>query len=318
MKRDFQEEYQNYIESDMPDLWSRIEPNLKEKNERSETEEPKLKEEIREKEAIREKESIRESGDIRKEEEILESNGEKESGREKGKVLYFIKRAVPAAACLCALVIGIGVMRISKNNSADKSMFESASEEAADAGMAYEAETEAMDEGAAEEETALWDESFDDAAMNESAAPAETSQENREADNDEMAFSAEDIRTDTAKTEPAGRADMTQSKTEVTGEPEADVEDAVEIERAVLYKIAVASEEMQEMGYAYVYSFRLEDESSLKVYLTKEQCDDIEDKGIEIKRKESYSLSVCPFKSAEIDGNAQSGEGILKKIEKMP
>ena len=32
MKRDFQEEYQNYIESDMPDLWSRIEPNLKEKN----------------------------------------------------------------------------------------------------------------------------------------------------------------------------------------------------------------------------------------------------------------------------------------------
>ena len=31
MKRDFREEYNNYIESDMPDLWSRIEPNLKEK-----------------------------------------------------------------------------------------------------------------------------------------------------------------------------------------------------------------------------------------------------------------------------------------------
>ena len=38
MKRDFQEEYQNYIESDMPDLWSRIEPNLKEKNGKREEE----------------------------------------------------------------------------------------------------------------------------------------------------------------------------------------------------------------------------------------------------------------------------------------
>ena len=38
MKRDFQEEYQNYIESDMPDLWSRIEPNLKEKKGKTEEE----------------------------------------------------------------------------------------------------------------------------------------------------------------------------------------------------------------------------------------------------------------------------------------
>lgn len=32
MKRNFKEEYKNYVNNDMPDLWSRIEPALKEKN----------------------------------------------------------------------------------------------------------------------------------------------------------------------------------------------------------------------------------------------------------------------------------------------
>lgn len=285
MKRDFQEEYQNYIESDMPDLWSRIEPNLKEKKGKTEEEQ-----------TVAQK---------------AEGSGENpQTGKEqKNKIIYFMKRAVPAAACLCALLIGFNVMRVSKN-SADMAPMESACEEPSDAGTAYETELEEAADEAAEApmeacEDIASDESFDDAddAVTESAAPADMSSEYTE---------------NTYEADPAGGADRNKAQAEAAGNLTEAGENAVEIERAVLYKIAVVSEEMQETGYAYAYTFRLEDGSSLKVYLTKEQCADIEERGIEIKRKEAYSLSVYPLKNAGNDRNAENGEGILEKIEKIP
>ena len=139
--------------------------------------------------------------------------------------------------------------------------------------------------------------------MTESAAPADMSSEYTE---------------NTYEADPAGGADQNKAQAEAAGNLTEAGENAVEIERAVLYKIAVVSEEMQETGYAYAYTFRLEDGSSLKVYLTKEQCADIEERGIEIKRKEAYSLSVYPLKNGGNDRNAENGEGILEKIEKIP
>lgn len=285
MKRDFQEEYQNYIESDMPDLWSRIEPNLKEKKGKTEEEQ-----------TVAQK---------------AEGCGENpETGKEqKNKIVYFMKRAVPAAACLCALLIGFNVMRVSKN-SADMAPMESACEEPSDAGTAYETELEEAADEAAEApmeacEDIASDESFDDAddAVTESAAPADMSSE---------------YTGNTYEADPAGGADQNKAQAEAAGSLTEAGGSAVEIERAVLYKIAVVSEEMQEAGYAYAYTFRLEDGSSLKVYLTKEQCADIEERGIEIKRKEAYSLSVYPLKNGGNDRNAENGEGILEKIEKIP
>lgn len=285
MKRDFQEEYQNYIDSDMPDLWSRIEPNLKEKKGKTEEEQTAAQK--------------------------AEGSGETpETGKEqKNKIIYLMKRAVPAAACLCALLIGFNVMRVSKN-STDMAPMESACEEPSDAGTAYEAELEEAADEAAEApmeacEDAESDESFDDAdnAVTESAAPADMSSEYTE---------------NTYEADPAGGADQNKAQAEAAGNLTEAGENTVEIERAVLYKIAVVSEEMQETGYAYAYTFRLEDGSSLKVYLTKEQCADIEERGIEIKRKEAYSLSVYPLKNAGNDRNAENGEGILEKIEKIP
>lgn len=285
MKRDFQEEYQNYIESDMPDLWSRIEPNLKEKKGKTEEEQ-----------TVAQK---------------AEGSGETpETGKEqKNKIIYLMKRAVPAAACLCALLIGFNVMRVSKN-STDMAPMESACEEPSDAGTAYETELEEAADEAAEApmeacEDAASDESFDDAddAVTESATPADMSSEYTE---------------NTYEADPAGGADRNKAQAEAAGSLAEAGENAVEIERAVLYKIAVVSEEMQETGYAYAYTFRLEDGSSLKVYLTKEQCADIEERGIEIKRKEAYSLRVYPLKNAGNDRNAENGEGILEKIEKIP
>lgn len=285
MKRDFQEEYQNYIESDMPDLWSRIEPNLKEKKGKTEEEQT----------VAQKAEGSGENPETEKE--------------QKNKIIYLMKRAVPAAACLCALLIGFNVMRVSKN-SADMAPMESACEEPSDAGMAYETELEEAADEAAEApmeacEDAESDEGFDDVgdAMTESAAPADMSSEYTE---------------NTYEADPAGGADRNKAQAEAAGSLAEAGENAVEIERAVLYKIAVVSEEMQETGYAYAYTFRLEDGSSLKVYLTKEQCADIEERGIEIKRKEAYSLSVYPLKNGGNDRNAENGEGILEKIEKIP
>lgn len=307
MKRDFQEEYQNYIESDMPDLWSRIEPNLKEKKGKTEEEQEK---ENREREAQKAEGEAQEIKGKDEKDKGKEAEENPETGKEqKNKIIYFMKRAVPAAACLCALLIGFNVMRVSKN-SADMAPMESACEEPSDAGMAYETELEEAADEAAEApmeacEDAASDESFDDAdnAVTESAAPADMSSEYTE---------------NTYEADPAGGADQNKAQAEAAGNLTEAGENTVEIERAVLYKIAVVSEEMQETGYAYAYTFRLEDGSSLKVYLTKEQCADIEERGIEIKRKEAYSLSVYPLKNAGNDRNAENGEGILEKIEKIP
>lgn len=296
MKRDFREEYQNYIESDMPDLWSRIEPNLKEKKGTTE-EEQEIKGED-------------EKGKVKKTGENPERGKKQEN-----KVIYLMKRAVPAAACLCALIIGINAMRVSKN-SADMAPMESASEETGDAGAAYETElAQAADEAADEaaeapmeacEDAVKEENSFDaDDAVTESAAPADLSSENTETEN-------------IYEADPAGGADKNKTQAESAGSLTEDGGSAVEIEGAVLYKIAVVSEEMQEMGYAYAYTFRLEDGSSLKVYLTKEQCSDMEEQGIEIKRKEAYSLSVFPLKNDGNDRNTENGEGILEKMEKLP
>lgn len=285
MKRDFQEEYQNYIESDMPDLWSRIEPNLKEKAGMPEGEEKPEKEKQQESAGRQEK------------------NGQE-------KIIYFMKRAVPAAACLCALFIGIGVMGISKNNSAEAPM-EAACAEPPEAGMAYDAEPEVMEEAAAEEEAVMWDESYDEtAAMDDGAASAEAPVQGAEENADMDESPAAGLQTDnTAYQDPKEGTNV--NKIEAS-------EEAVTVERAVLSGIAVASEEMQEEGYAYAYTFRLEDNSRLIVYLTNEQCKDLEEREVEIKRQAAYTLSVFPMESGENSGDTTVGESFLENLEKLP
>lgn len=142
MKRDFREEYNNYIESDMPDLWSRIEPNLKEKV-------PVLQEEIAGT-AVNETEPVENITDIKKKKQ------------NRAKIYGFVKIATPVAAGICLLVIGVGVMGISQ-----KSMEESATAD-------YECTEEAVAEESYDyaEESAEAEESYDYA---ENSAEAEES-----------------------------------------------------------------------------------------------------------------------------------------------
>lgn len=258
MKRDFKEEYQNYIESDIPDLWSRIEPNL------------------REKEAVEKEPAVKELQPLK----TKQNTGKKSR-------LFVIKTAAPVAACLCVLVIGIGAMQL--HNGA-KSMEEHT--ESAPAGVA---ETEP-----AEAET---DETMEEFAQEEMEAPIYEEETDTAACNEETEASAYDEETEATVYDEAA---------------DKGTRDVVEISDAVLMKITVASEQMQEKGYAYVYTFQLDDNSRILVYVTTKQCRELEKQGMEPERKEAYCLSVLPMEVDEDPGSEATETYSLQKIEKLP
>lgn len=255
MKRDFKDEYQEYIESDMPDLWSRIEPNLKEK-------------------------------------------APADTGRKRSNI-YLMKTLIPAAACLCLLLVGIGALSLNRG---------------AKDGAAYDA-------GAA------------DGIAETSEAPMETlmEAENEEAEDEAPGEIWEEAAEDGAAAEEIARETATAKAEEPVAEAAQDSDmvnapaanggngEAVDIEKAVLTKIAVASEQMQEKGYAYVYTFELNDGSRILAYLTEALCDELEERGIVIERQSAYALSLSRFHDPESEmSDLAEEEYILQKIEKLP
>ena len=268
MKRDFQDEYQSYIESDIPDLWARIEPNLADK-----------------------KSVIKKSK----------------------KWIHFVKTAIPIAACLCVLVIGARVMQLSGQNKdmGAQLLTEAGKEACADEPMEETAEAES--EAPAKE-----------TAEAESEAPAKETAETENKVTVEEAVEAEGdtalgVQNSMTVAEPGSEeAAMDSGNKNAACAEDSLSRQSVKVEKAVLTKIAVASENMQDAGFAYVYTFRMEDDSSLLVYLTKQQCLDMEEKGTKIVRQEAYALTVIPYESGEELSDTCFGEGILKKIEKLP
>lgn len=274
MKRDFKDEYQEYIESDMPDLWSRIEPNLKEK-------------------------------------------APADTGRKRSNI-YLIKTLIPAAACLCLLLVGIGALSLNRGAKDGAAYDAGAADGIAETSeapmeMPMEAENEEAEGGAPGE---IWEEAAEDGAAAEEIA-RETAEEEFAADESMTEAAREE--TATAKAEkPAAEAaqdsDMVNAPAANGGNGE-----AVDIEKAVLTKIAVASEQMQEKGYAYVYTFELSDGSRILAYLTEALCDELEERGIVIERQSAYALSLSRFHDPESEmSDLAEEEYILQKIEKLP
>lgn len=276
MKRDFHEEYQNYIESDMPDLWSRIEPNLKNKKEMdtvtaAETDAGKQYEKV-----------------------INENDGHKDREKRKRKTIYIMRASISVAACLCVLVIGMRAMQMHSKSMDNAAITEEMYEPEASA--CGETAAESPEEYAEEAEDYMFD-SADDGVMAE-----ERTEESME---EAVQWNGE---TETDSTE---KTDTLNYDSDSQGE-------ALEIQRATLTKISVASETMQEKGYVYIYTFRLEDNSTLLVYLTGEQCDSLEEQNISIERKAAYSLVVVPAGSQGEQEDPAVGECFLQKIEKLP
>ena len=280
MKRDFREEYNNYIESDMPDLWSRIEPNLKEKV-------PVSQEKIGET-AVNETEPVQNIIDIKKKKQ------------NKAKIYRFVKIATPVAAGICLLVIGVGVMGIS-----EKSM------EAAPEADASASEYECTEEFVAEEsydyveEFAEAEESYDYEEEAAAEAPMEEFVEDYTASNGVVLQDSQDaVQSDGVTTENADEEMLRGEDKEITG--------------AILIRIAKASQSEKEVGFAYIYVFRLEDGSNLEVYVTDELCGEWEETDSKLQRQKNYLLTLESISDTMKQTGDFSAEYVLQEAIELP
>lgn len=304
MKRDFKEEYQDYIDSELPDLWSRIEPNLKEKGVTEKLQTEKMQTEKRQ------------PVEIQMEKEQTETPVKR---RRAGAIFY--QRMLPAAACLCVLLVGIGAIQLHKNaqnagnykNAAGEAVEESA--EWTEDTMEESAAAEEEIEESIEENTDIAEEAEEESAdvMEESAASADMADETTE----ESAVEATAQNSIEAATEQTDTSDAAGDMAD-TAEDTTDTAGISRIQEAVLIKIALASAEMQEKGYSYAYTFRLTDESEIMVYLTGAQCDDMEKQGIEIERQATYDLDVTPLQEDGETTDVTCSSYCLQKIKKLP
>ena len=91
--RNFEEEYKNYINEEVPDLWSRIEPQLQDKiADNNKTDAP--------------------IADCQK--KIINEVTNQQKGTKKNQIYIFAKRALPAVAAILVLAIGVGVLQTSR------------------------------------------------------------------------------------------------------------------------------------------------------------------------------------------------------------
>lgn len=280
MKRDFREEYNNYIESDMPDLWSRIEPNLKEKV-------PVSQEKIAET-AVNETEPVQNITDIKKKKQ------------NKAKIYRFVKIATPVAAGICLLVIGVGVMGIS-----EKSM------EAAPEADASASEYECTEEFVAEEsydyveESAEAEESYDYEEEAAAEAPMEEFVEDYTASNGVVLQDSQDVvQSDGVTTENADEEMLRGEDKEIAG--------------AILIRIAKASQSEKEVGFAYIYVFQLEDGSNLEVYVTDELCGEWEETDSKLQRQKNYLLTLESISDTMKQTGDFSAEYVLQEAIELP
>ncbi len=280
MKRDFREEYNNYIESDMPDLWSRIEPNLKEKV-------PVSQEKIAET-AVNETEPVQNIIDIKKKKQ------------NKAKIYQFVKIATPVAAGICLLVIGVGVMGIS-----EKSM------EAAPEADASASEYECTEEFVAEEsydyveESAEAEESYDYEEEAAAEAPMEEFVEDYTASNGVVLQDSQDaVQSDGVTTENADEEMLRGEDKEIAG--------------AILIRIAKASQSEKEVGFAYIYVFQLEDGSNLEVYVTDELCGEWEETDSKLQRQKNYLLTLESISDTMKQTGDFSAEYVLQEAIELP
>ena len=258
--RNFEEEYKNYINEEVPDLWSRIEPQLQDKiADNNKTDAP--------------------IADCQK--KIINEVTNQQKGTKKNQIYIFAKRALPAVAAILVLAIGVGVLqtsRYAKNESEMAVATDCAPAEATNEEYFVEAAEEAPDESIAETEV------LEEAC--EAAPEDEFCEEAAEAASGEMQNSMDVVK----ENESAAKSDAGLS---IPGQ------DVVAIKGAVLNGIEVADAVMQEKGYVYIYRFILADGNKIRVYLTEELCQNIEEAELVIARKKKYDLDIIPYSNQD-------------------
>lgn len=272
--RNFEEEYKNYINEEVPDLWSRIEPQLQDKiADNNKTDAP--------------------IADCQ--EKIINEVTNQQKGTKKNQIYIFAKRALPAVAAILVLAIGVGVFqtsRYAKNESEMAVATDCAPAEATNEEYFVEAAEEAPDESIAETEV------LEEAC--EAAPEDEFCEEAAEAASGEMQNSMDVVK----ENESAAKSDAGLS---IPGQ------DVVAIKGAVLNGIEVADAVMQEKGYVYIYRFILADGNKIRVYLTEELCQNIEEAELVIARKKKYDLDIIPY--SDQDKEDDLADCILQDIQ---
>lgn len=297
--RNFEEEYKNYINEEVPDLWSRIEPQLQDKiADDNKTDAP-----------------------IADCQEKVINEVTNQQKKTKKKIYSFAKRALPAVAAIFVLAIGIGVLQTSKyakNESGMAVATDCAPAEATDEGFFAESTEEEPDESFAETEVleeaceaAPEDEFYEEAAEAESEEPV--SEEPVRVENEENLYE---------ETAEAGDGGL-QNSMDIVKENESALksdaglsipgQDVVAIKGAVLNGIEVADATMKEKGYVYIYRFSLADGNKIRVYLTEEQCQNIEESELVIARKKKYDLDIIPY--SDQDKEDELADCILQDIQ---
>lgn len=284
--RNFEEEYKNYINEEVPDLWSRIEPQLQDKiADNNKTDAP--------------------IADCQ--EKIINEVTNQQKGTKKNQIYIFAKRALPAVAAILVLAIGVGVLqtsRYAKNESEMAVATDCAPAEATNEEYFVEAAEEAPDESIAETEV-LEEEFYEEAveAESEEAVAEEPDgdvDEATQAGDGEMQNSMDVVK----ENESASKSDAGLS---IPGQ------DVVAIKGAVLNGIEVADAVMQEKGYVYIYRFILADGNKIRVYLTEELCQNIEEAELVIARKKKYDLDIIPY--SDQDKEDDLADCILQDIQ---
>lgn len=322
--RNFEEEYKNYINEEVPDLWSRIEPQLQDKivdDNKTDFDNEQHGNDVEntiDTATDNQKNTIDTITDCQEKVINEVTNQQKKT---KKNIYSFAKRALPAVAAIFVLAIGIGVLqtsRYAKNESGAAVATDCAPEEATDEGFFAEATEEAPDESFAETEA------LEEAC--EAATEDEVYEETAEAESEEPVYeetvgiaNEENLYEETAE----ARDGETQSSMDIVKENESASksdaglfipgQDVVAVKGAVLNGIEVADAAMKEKGYVYIYRFTLTDGSKIRVYLTEEQCRNIEEAELVVERKLKYDLDIIPCSGQ--DKEDELADCILRDIQ---
>lgn len=305
--RNFEEEYKNYINEEIPDLWSRIEPQLQDKivdDNKTDFDDKRHGNDV--------ENTIDTASDYQKnlinamaegQEKNINVMTNQQKRTKKNQIYIFAKRALPAVAAILVLVIGIGVLqtsRYAKNESEAAVATDCAPEEATDEEFFAEAAEEAPDESFAETEiseeaceAAPEDEFYEETAEAESEEPVYEEATGMQNSMDVVKENESASKSDTGFSIPS--------------------QDVVAVKGAVLNGIEVADAAMKEKGYVYIYRFTLADGNKIRVYLTEEQCRNIEEAEIVVERKLKYDLDIIPC--SDQDKEDELADCILQDIQ---
>lgn len=314
MKRNFKEEYKNYVNNDMPDLWSRIEPALKEKEDTIPNPESEDFVDTTETGKIREytnAENEKELSDTEKTEENSEKIEKKSLVPQKRKNRWMKYTSLAAGIVLC--IIGIRIYQNSRITENGKFMeeFEN-SEESTDSVMEDSVVEDACkDESMADEDAAA------QAPPEESGNIAATEEEITESEEAGTEESAEKPVEDSVMEDNGGKGENSQNEEDSSGPmmeaeemelyaleeelPEKLKEQIIKKEKVAHADIASCedvSQKWKKKGYAAKYTFSVS-EKSYVVYVTEAQKQWLEQKLYDPSYVGPYTLYLSIWKEGE-------------------